>query len=353
MSKLNICFIGDIMLGRYNKNSNYMDITFDGSDSVDSGISSFHSELEYIRNHDFNRESMRRIYGDTLVVIQKSDLLVGNLEMCVTDSDDIYEKPSNIKFNFKLDEKYSKVLKIHKPMFLCIANNHILDYKVDGLNDTLDALNRVGIKYSGAGRNLNEAKEYAKFNIKGVTIGILGCADHFDFWKAGVDTPGVYYIEYDNYGSVLQYIRNVKNEVDILILSIHWGYNFVHGVRNKFQKFAKDVFEAGVDIIHGHSSHHIKCIRYSRDENKMIIYGMGDFVSDYAINSEFRNDLGMIVMLNIENKKLVDVTIHPTKIQDHEVNLMSYGSDRTFICDAVTNDCNIQPIDDTYLTGSC
>lgn len=86
-SNITICFIGDIMIGRYHDNK-----------------STFHDELESINKTD----QLSIIYGNTLQSLQKADLIVANLETAITASNDKYPKT----FNYKLDPKYMRTLPI-------------------------------------------------------------------------------------------------------------------------------------------------------------------------------------------------------------------------------------------------
>jgi Putative enzyme of poly-gamma-glutamate biosynthesis (capsule formation) len=72
----------------------------------------------------------------------------------------------------------------------------------------------------------------------------------------------------------------VKQQGDIVVASIHWGGNWDYKVPREQREFAhKLIDEAGVDVIHGHSSHHIKGIEVYR--GKLIMYGCSDLLNDY------------------------------------------------------------------------
>jgi poly-gamma-glutamate capsule biosynthesis protein CapA/YwtB (metallophosphatase superfamily) len=313
-----ICFTGDTMLGRdivEDYDNHYLENSFDSK---------------------FRTHSMETIYDNYLLnnYLKKCDLLVGNLETTITNHNEKDKKT----FNYRIREANMGFLKINKNQFFSIANNHILDYNEKGMSDTIKNLQRMDIKFSGAGKNLFDAQTIAKFTIKGKRIGILGCTDHYEKWKASATKPGIYFIDYNNYNELLSYISSIKKELDILILSIHWGQNYKNGIDDKYQKFAKKVINAGIDIIHGHSSHHIKCIR--TNGKKIIIYGNGDFINDYAIDSQFRNDLGMIVRISIKRDNSFDIYVVPTQIQNKKVSIFVSNPDKEFICNKINEDCN-------------
>ena len=346
---ITLCFIGDINLGRYEDNE------------VDS---SFGDVLSLIDTDGYTDTSLKRIYKETLEVLKECDLVVGNLETGITASKKRAEKKGSRNFWFRMDPKYARVLKLNENMFLNIANNHIFDYRKKGMDDTKENLNDVGIRYSGAGNNIEDARGLVTFEISGISVGIFGCADHYDYWAAkrkrgglelgsvGEKPPyGIYYVDFSSYQDILDYITEVKKEVDLLIMSIHWGYNFDEDVNPKYQKFAKKAFNAGVDIIYGHSSHHVKCVRWSEPKGKVLIYGIGDFINDYAIDHRYRSDLGMILKVTVEQKKVKMVSVIPTKISNRQVNLTDAGGqDHAWVRKNIADLCNLDPMDHSFLT---
>ena len=90
--------------------------------------------------------------------------------------------------------------------------------------------------------------------------------------------------------------------------------------------------ECGIDLVHGHSSHHVQGIE--RYGGKLIIYGCGDFVDDYAVSPAYRNDLSAVWRVSIEEVdhagdvnartplKLRRLDVYPTRIKDFQVNLL-------------------------------
>lgn len=336
--ELLISFVGDIMLGRdYNRENTFSD------------------KLEFMEAKNFSSDSLKTVYGTTLDMLEKSDLVVGNLETAVTNHD---VKDKKV-FNYRVNPKYVDALKLNENTYLNIANNHILDYMETGMTDTIDSLKAAGIKFSGAGKNLEEARKPAIFEIKGVKIGIIGAADHYDRWSAtsvatalestlvatSGEKSGINYLDYNDYSEMLKHIRNVKKDVDLLILSIHWGGNYARNISTKYRQFGRKALNAGVDIIHGHSSHHVKCIKNYGD--KIIMYGIGDFVNDYAVDPEFRGDLGMIVDVNytrgegegVEEVNKLETRVVPTKIEDRQVNVNENQEEIDFVLKKIKEDC--------------
>lgn len=90
------------------------------------------------------------------------------------------------------------------------------------------------------------------------------------------------------------------------------------------------IFECGIDIVHGHSSHHVQGIECPAP-GKLIIYGCGDFVDDYAINEEFRNDLGALYRVIVQEQedggggvRPVRLEVFPTRITHFQAHLLQH-----------------------------
>jgi poly-gamma-glutamate capsule biosynthesis protein CapA/YwtB (metallophosphatase superfamily) len=122
-------------------------------------------------------------------------------------------------------------------------------------------------------------------------------------------------------------IQEVKKPGDIVVASIHWGSNWGYDISLDFMEFAHELIDkAGVDVIHGHSSHHVKGIEVYKD--KPIIYGCGDFLDDYEGISgyeKFRDDLGLMYFVSMDplTGKLVQLHMTPTQIKHFKVNRAS------------------------------
>ena len=128
--------------------------------------------------------------------------------------------------------------------------------------------------------------------------------------------------------SAIQHIQErvqaVKQEGDIVIVSIHWGGNWGYHILQEQIDFAHQLIdEAGVDIIHGHSSHHVKGIEICRD--RLVLYGCGDFLNDYegiGGYEYYRCDLGLMCFARMDPStgKLVQLQMVPSQIKNFKVN---------------------------------
>jgi poly-gamma-glutamate synthesis protein (capsule biosynthesis protein) len=118
-------------------------------------------------------------------------------------------------------------------------------------------------------------------------------------------------------------VNPLKQSGDIVIASIHWGGNWGYAIPEEQRRFAHALIDtAGVDLIHGHSSHHVKGMEVYR--GRPILYGCGDFLNDYegiGGHAQYRGDLGLMYFprLNPASGRLVDFQLHATRIKNLRV----------------------------------
>jgi poly-gamma-glutamate capsule biosynthesis protein CapA/YwtB (metallophosphatase superfamily)/pyrrolidone-carboxylate peptidase len=245
-----------------------------------------------------------------------------NLETTLTDSKTKYP---NKMFNYKLSPKHAKhVLRgLSKNVFCSLANNHILDYKVEGLKETVTVLNDLGIHHTGADLNLKKAQKLVTIKVNKTVVGFLSAANHYSYWAAGKNREGIWYIDHTKFrtvSKVLKIVKKAKMKCDILIFSCHMHPNYVDKISDSIKRFYRALVNHGVDIVHGHSPHHVLPIK--RYKNGYMMYSLGDFVDDYAVSQEYRNDLGCLVDVWIKDKKIVKYKIYPTRIYDLQVKFL-------------------------------
>ncbi len=122
-------------------------------------------------------------------------------------------------------------------------------------------------------------------------------------------------------------VKSLKHPRDFVIASIHWGGNWGYTVPFEQIEFSHNLIDyAGVDIVYGHSSHHVKGIEVYR--GKLVLYGCGDFLDDYeGIGGfeEFRSDLGLMYFVEVDSLTgdLIRLEMTPTRIRNFRINRAS------------------------------
>jgi poly-gamma-glutamate synthesis protein (capsule biosynthesis protein) len=290
------------------------------------------------------------IWGDALDELERvaPDVRIINLETAITKSDG-YWKGKEI--NYRMNPENIACLTAAKIDCCTLANNHVLDWGYPGLVETLETLKRENIKCAGAGQELKEAESPAVMEVKGKgrvivfsfgweTSGILPS------WAAAKGRAGINLLKDPSDETVL-YIKEkvlaVKQRGDIVVASIHWGGNWGYEVPPEQRQFAHDLIDnAGVDVIHGHSSHHVKGMEVYA--GKPLIYGCGDFIDDYEGISgyeHFRGDLGLMYFASVDplTGKLDHLCMTPTQIKHFRVNRAS-GDDAMWLRDILNREGN-------------
>jgi poly-gamma-glutamate synthesis protein (capsule biosynthesis protein) len=158
-----------------------------------------------------------------------------NLETAVTGSED-YWKGKGI--NYRMNPGNAPVLSAAGINVTALANNHVLDWGYDGLAETTETLKNQHIRYSGAGKNRDEAEAPAVIDLEGkdrvVVFSFAAASSGAPVaWAAAADRPGVNLLpdfSIDTIQHIRDQVRKVKKQGDIVIASIHWGLNWGYDI---------------------------------------------------------------------------------------------------------------------------
>ena len=274
------------------------------------------------------------IWGDALAELDRvrPDARIINLETAVTAAEDAWPGKG---IHYRMHPANVPCISAAKIDCCVLANNHVLDWGYGGLADTLDALRGAGIRTTGAGRDEAAAAAPAAIALPGkgrVLVFAFGTESSGvpREWAAGQDRAGVSLLNDLSPRSVERIAGRVgaaKRAGDVVVASIHWGSNWGYDVSQPQREFAHRLIEiAGVDVVHGHSSHHPKGIEVYRD--RAILYGCGDFLNDYegiGGYESFRPDLALMYfpVLDAATGKLTRLGMTPTRIRHFRVERAS------------------------------
>jgi poly-gamma-glutamate synthesis protein (capsule biosynthesis protein) len=263
-------------------------------------------------------------WGDTLPVLKEADLRLINLECVVSDKGSEWTKTPKV-FHFRALPWALETLKAAKIDYVSLANNHTLDFNEEAMLDMLGRLHSAGIAHAGAGKNLEEARQPAILESGGLRFGVISASDNESAWLAGKNKPGINFIPTLMRPEVLEnaarQIKTARERSDVVVFSDHWGPNMRQRPVSLFVSFARQLMELGADIFHGHSAHLFQGIELW--EKKPILFDTGDFVDDYAVDTELRNDWSFIFMLDVSRKykRVEKITLVPTYIERFQAHL--------------------------------
>jgi poly-gamma-glutamate capsule biosynthesis protein CapA/YwtB (metallophosphatase superfamily) len=187
-----------------------------------------------------------------------------------------------------------------------LANNHVLDFGVDGLLETLAALDHAGIAHVGAGANLAAATGARLFSLGRLRLAVLGFTDNEPGWAASRTRAGVHYVPLDPgdsaFAALLDRIAMAREQADLVVVSAHWGPNMREHPRRAARRAARLFVEAGAGVVHGHSAHVVQGVELI--EGRPVLYDCGGLVDDYAVDPVLRNDLSFLFLLDHERAEL-------------------------------------------------
>ncbi|HEX9356394.1 MAG TPA: CapA family protein [Streptosporangiaceae bacterium] len=196
-----------------------------------------------------------------------------------------------------------------RPDACALANNHVLDFGRRGLEDTLHALSGAGLRAVGAGRDAAAARRPVAVPVPGgARVVIFSCGAGSGgipaAWAAAPGRPGIDFLP-DLSGATADGVtgraRAAKRPGDVVVVSIHWGSNWGYQVDPDQVRFARRLIDGGVDIVHGHSSHHPRPVEVFR--GKLILYGCGDCIDDYegiTGHEQYRADLRLLYFASLQ-----------------------------------------------------
>jgi poly-gamma-glutamate synthesis protein (capsule biosynthesis protein) len=265
------------------------------------------------------------VWGDALAWLQARapSARIVNLETALTLSETWEPKGINYRAH------PANVSVLHAAGIDCVslANNHVLDWGEEGLFETLDTLAAGGIPCCGAGRDLRQACRPRALDLgSGNRMLVLGLgtpdAGIPPSWRASEDRPGVWLLSDAGSRSLREVRTAVERERrpgDLVLASLHWGGNWGYPVSAAYRRLARSLIdEAGIHVIHGHSSHHPRGLEVH--DGHLILHGCGDFINDYegiGGREEFRGDLVVAYLPTLDrgSGRLVDLEMAPFRLR--------------------------------------
>jgi poly-gamma-glutamate capsule biosynthesis protein CapA/YwtB (metallophosphatase superfamily) len=271
-------------------------------------------------------------WGDVLPLLSSADLRIINLECAITGHKRPWSRTPKV-FHFRADPPAVEVLRAARVEACSLANNHTLDFEEQGLLDTLAHLEAAGIRYAGAGRNLEEAAQPALLDIDGERVALLAFTDNEPPFAAGPDKPGTNYLPISLEPEVLRRVEAAVGSAreagaGTIVFSNHWGPNMVEQPKGSFRRFARAVVDRGADVYYGHSAHVFQGVEIYR--GKPIFYDTGDFIDDYAVDPNLRNDRSFLFHVCMEDGDLKRVELFPVVLPYARVEIAT-GDEREVI----------------------
>ncbi|MFW5803650.1 MAG: CapA family protein [bacterium] len=206
---------------------------------------------------------------DVQSIIKESDFVIGNLEAVVEGKDgENLQKQTRLKVSYQSLE----LLKDLKVNMYTLANNHIYDQLYDGFIKTVDFLNENNIDHIGANVIPSQETTYIK-SIKDKKFAFL----NYVHLGTNPNFPPDCKIDVNIYDKhvIVNQIKQVRNHVNFVVLTLHWGMDNSHFPEPWQRKDARDFVKAGANFIVGHHSHVLQ--GYEKIDNSYVFYSLGNF----------------------------------------------------------------------------
>ncbi|MEI8067569.1 MAG: CapA family protein [Candidatus Shapirobacteria bacterium] len=223
-------------------------------------------------------------------LLKSNDFNLANLESPIINS---CPEGQTGTFTFCGDSRFLPYLKENKFVFN-LANNHIFNYGQDGFNQTKNYLkeNQISYFYSH-----NPDTEFIKKEINGIKFGFLG----FDF----ITNPNL------DSKKIISLVKKYDSQVDWLIVSLHWGNEYLPKAEIWRVDLAHQLINSGADIIYGHHPHVLQSTEIYK--NKVIFYSLGNFIFDQNWSKETSSS--ELVILEVDKTNIIKTTKKPFLIK--------------------------------------
>ncbi|WP_253726703.1 CapA family protein [Treponema socranskii] len=264
-------------------------------------------------------DGLETVFGNTLSVLQKNDITIGNLEGVVTSS-----KNNAVKtYTFRFDERVLPHLKDAGFDYLMQANNHSYDFGEEGFKDTLAAFEKYGIPTSGAGRNADEAKKFYHKTVGDTTFAIISCGA-FPVERSGfngkttataTDTRAGILWQSDE---LLESIKKEKDAGAFVIVNVHGGEEYRFTPTQSQRRLYEALCSAGADVVFGSHPHVLQSVEWYG--KSLIVYSLGNFLFNGMEGMPGATE-SEIVRLGIVDKRIAYCEIYKAELKGKTVTL--------------------------------
>ena len=258
----------------------------------------------------FEAGDVAAAFGRVTDVFAKSDRILVNLECALTDSEHkIIKKGPNLKG----PKSVAATLKKAGVTDCMLSNNHIFDFGVEGLVDTLEQLNAAGLAWTGVGNDYDDSRRDHTMIIDGITVTVVNVCEH-EYTYATENRCGAR--PFDEF-ETMDDIRKAKASADYVIVIYHGGKEHCRYPSPRLLKACREMVRCGADVVLCQHSHIIGC--YEKFEGAHILYGQGNFHFSKYIDTPGWTE-GLITNLTIDRDG-IDIDFEPVIIHETGIDL--------------------------------
>lgn len=261
-------------------------------------------------NELFAKGDINALFNDVVGAVKGTDRFIVNLECALTACEQTIRKFGPC---LKGDPKTADTLKALGVTDVALANNHVFDFGVRGLTDTLDNLDRVGLPYTGVGNNEEDARKIYYFEQDSKTFALVNVCEH-EYSYALPDRMGTN--AFDPFVT-MQDIRTAKKQADFVIVLYHGGKEHCRYPSPRLRNLCREMVYCGADVVVAQHSHCIGC--YEKFEGGHIVYGQGNLHFCIPEKTDELWTTSLLVELEIDDK--IDIRFIPIVTGDKSIRL--------------------------------
>ena len=262
------------------------------------------------------------LFSNVFDVLKQGDITFGNLESVLSDLD--IDKNSINSVSLRGSEKSINEITSAGFNVVSIANNHILEHGEASLKRTNELLHQHGIQGIGVSDTKFDSRKTFVMEIKGIKIGFLA------YCLIGDETA---YCSVDSSSEIIEDVKNASANVDVLVVSMHWGNEFIRKPSPQQVELGHAIIDAGANLILGHHPHVLQGVETYNDG--VIVYSLGNFVFDMW-QRKMRES--MIFSCKFSKNGIVDFEIIPAYINDSYQPYLLQGNNKNVLLSRITNE---------------
>ena len=270
------------------------------------------------------RGSTSLVAPEVVAAAAEADLFLLNLECCISERGTPWPD-SRKPFFFRAPRTGAEALAHLGVDCVTLANNHALDYGREALLDTFEHLRSVGVRWVGAGVDEAAARKPLFLEAGGLRLAVIGLSDHPAEYAARPDRPGIAFADLAG-GRMPTWLASSPRELgaDVVVVTPHWGPNMTPRPTATVRAAAAALVNAGTTLVAGHSAHVFHGVEGA------VLYDLGDFLDDYAVNKALRNDLGLLFLVTLDEAGPVRLEAVPLRLDFCHTRLAS-GEDAVWV----------------------
>lgn len=257
----------------------------------------------------FVKQEVNELFSDVCELIANADRTVINLECALTETD---EKIKKFGVCLKANPKCADALKTLGVTDVMLANNHVFDFGIKGLKDTMENLERVGLPYTGIGENDELSRKPYIIEQHGKKVGFINVCEH-EYSYALPDRIGAN--PYNPY-LTMRDIRALKKQVDFIIVLYHGGKEHCRYPSPRLRALCQEMIENGANAVVTQHSHCIGC--YEEYKGGHIVYGQGNF---HFAKENYPESWYSALLVELTLGSGVEISFYPITLKDTTISL--------------------------------